>query len=462
MTNKRSLVAAAGIAGCGLALSLLWLLQGPAQLARAAEYCVSSYASIQAAIAAAGDGDTVLVPTGLYTETLMITENLRLQGGWNSGCSSRTTTDPAQTVIDGDRAGPVVTVAYAAVARAGRPIEGGLSRRGGRRYAAHRTVALLDVIVTGNTLSEPTTLWTYGAGVALLNSQLTMTDTSIVGNVGDHHPSAIALGGGIYVGWQGSVIMTATEIVSNVADLADDVRGGGIFAVNDAVFDLRGTENIVAHNSASYGGGIYMRGDSDLIGALIVDNYAYGYGGGVAVYPGAGGIFANNVITGNGAFNRGSGLYIVAADVEVANNTFVDNAGPAGVGIEIGNGGTSVVTITNNVIVSHVVGIRNLHATISPTLVTNDLWSNSTDYFGVAPGGSDLHVDPEFVALGSGDYHLKNGSPLIDAGSLVPWLRFDFEGDARRLSCFVDIGADEFTGGADCQSVYLPLVLRSF
>jgi hypothetical protein len=461
MASKRINLVTAGIAGWALVLSVLWLLQGPAQPARAADYCVSSYASIQQAIGAAGNGDTVRVPTGLYTETLEITQSITLQGGWNSGCSVLLTKNPAQTVIDGGGAGSVVRIVSASPTLEAVTIQGGQSDYGAGVYSWYSSPTLAGVIVTGNTLSD-TAFETAGAGIYQYFGTLTLGSTQIVGNTPDSHPSSAAFGGGIYIGYGGGVIMTATEVVSNIGDLADDVRGGGIFINSGSTIDLRGTENVIAYNVATYGGGIYMSGNTDLIGALVVHNYANGYGGGVAIYPGEGGVFANNVITGNGAYNRGSGIVLINAAVEVANNTFFDNGGNAGTGIEIGDTGTRVVTITNNVVVSHVVGIRNLHATVSPTLVTNDVWSNGTNYVGLAAGASDLHVDPLFVAPASGDYHLAVGSPLINAGSPVPWLSFDFEGDDREYDCDTDIGADEFTAERYCYPVYLPLLLRSF
>lgn len=76
----------------------------------AADYCVSSYGTIQNAVNAAGDGDKVLVPATTYQENLVITRNIVLQGGWDNGCTTRVTTDPTNTVIDGDASGSVISI----------------------------------------------------------------------------------------------------------------------------------------------------------------------------------------------------------------------------------------------------------------------------------------------------------------------------------------------------------------
>ena len=49
----------------------------------------------------------------------------------------------------------------------------------------------------------------------------------------------------------------------------------------------------------------------------------------------------------------------------------------------------------------------------------NDVWSNldgATNYNGVSQGAHDISVDPQFVNLQAGDFHLKSTSPCLDAG----------------------------------------------
>jgi len=52
--------------------------------------------------------------------------------------------------------------------------------------------------------------------------------------------------------------------------------------------------------------------------------------------------------------------------------------------------------------------------------------------------------DPSFVNPAAGDYHLKSGSPCIDAGMTVPEIVDDFAGDSRPSGGAYDIGAYEF------------------
>jgi len=85
---------------------------------------------------------------------------------------------------------------------------------------------------------------------------------------------------------------------------------------------------------------------------------------------------------------------------------------------------------------------------------------------GSYPGEGNIDADPLFVNPVMGDYHLRPGSPCIDAGnSSVPGLPLtDFEGDPRIMdgdrdgTAIVDMGVDE----AFWYSLYLPIVMRAY
>jgi hypothetical protein len=53
-------------------------------------------------------------------------------------------------------------------------------------------------------------------------------------------------------------------------------------------------------------------------------------------------------------------------------------------------------------------------------------------------------VDPQFVNLAAGDFHLRSSSPLINAGTLLSSVGIDFEGLPRPVGSGQDIGAFEF------------------
>ncbi|MBW2254277.1 MAG: lamin tail domain-containing protein, partial [Deltaproteobacteria bacterium] len=156
---------------------------------------------------------------------------------------------------------------------------------------------------------------------------------------------------------------------------------------------------------------------------------------------------ANSLVTSNGA---GGVAFSNDSYGSIRHNTFLGNAYQANLSyltgaISVGPAanGTSV---KNNVAVSNFYGIdcNGCNATFGRNLV----WANTTDYINDASQQSDdLPVDPQFVSITEGDYHLAAGSPCIDAGA-ASGVEEDFEGETRPQGAGPDIGMDEFTSSA--------------
>ena len=118
----------------------------------------------------------------------------------------------------------------------------------------------------------------------------------------------------------------------------------------------------------------------------------------------------------NNVFDSASGIAIDSASssAQIANDVFFSNA------IAIRRDST-LVAITNNIFRSNTVTLRNNGALVDVTTnVTANCWSNNADLLvGGVDGGYGTQItlgDPLFVAEKGGDYHLKQGSPCIDAG----------------------------------------------
>jgi len=103
------------VLGMGLALALLGVLNARPEAALANTLCVTPggsggcYASIQAAVDAADDNDTIRVAAGTYYEAVVLTESVTLEGGWNADFTVRDW-ELYGTTIDAQRAGPVIWV----------------------------------------------------------------------------------------------------------------------------------------------------------------------------------------------------------------------------------------------------------------------------------------------------------------------------------------------------------------
>lgn len=127
-----------------------------------------------------------------------------------------------------------------------------------------------------------------GGGITLANdTTMNMTGGYVTGNY-----SGLA-GGGIYAGFHGNNVrftMNGGTIASNCAELGEGggLRiAGGTNGVIQATNKVYITNNITNSNNDWGGGGIFVqdKGNLNITNALITDNTAGGYGGGVAACP---------------------------------------------------------------------------------------------------------------------------------------------------------------------------------
>ena len=106
--------------------------------------------------------------------------------------------------------------------------------------------------------------------------------------------------------------------------------------------------------------------------------------------------------------------------VRIINNTITDNPNATGICAL-----SSSLKIVNNIISDNGAGIDCNGS--SPSLDYNDLWNNTGgDYGSCVSGEHDISLDPVFVDLVGGDFHLSVGSPCLDAGDPVEILSSDY------------------------------------
>jgi len=404
----------------GLCLSVGIVSYGVLAQAATLDVCPSgcTYSSIQDAIDAAVDGDTVLVDDGTYTE------NINFLG---KAITVISVNGPESTIIDGNASGSVVTF-----------------------DSGEGTNSVLSGFTICNGVAD------NGGGIYCDNSSPTITNCTISGN------SAVSEGGGIYC-TESSPTITNCTISGNSAD-----RGGGIYCYGYSSPTI--TNCTINDNSAWDGGGIHCEVYSSptITNCTISGNSAEGWdgdGGGISCWQESSPTITNCIISGNSAVSEGGGIYCEDyPSPTITNCTISGNSAGQGGGIFCYDSSPTITncTISGNSAVSEGGGIYCVWES-SPTVVNSILWGDSPDEIyleydstiditysdieGGWAGVGNIDADPLFV--GDGDYHLTANSPCIDAGTdnitNYPTLPTDdIDGDARPQGAGYDMGSDEY------------------
>jgi hypothetical protein len=263
------------------------------------------YATLQQAVNAAADGDTVQIAEGVYFENVdVVNKDIALAGGYDGTC---TATGTEATRIEGS-------------------------------LGSGSTVDVFDGRVT---LQDLEIAWGAGAGGGLNagdGAMVTLDQTTIHDNHGTY-------GGGIYVATGGVVTLTNA---SNVVDNTASVHGGGArvwgtLVGSDTLSDLD-------FNCAPHGGGVSVAGGvlrlegSDMEGNEAAG--AEGRGGGIYAQGGGSVALLGNAWVYRGAAYDGAGVYLDEAVLDLAAGVLGSNeATHDGGGAYVVNGSTLMAGI---------------------------------------------------------------------------------------------------------------------
>ncbi len=198
---------------------------------------------------------------------------------------------------------------------------------------------------------------------------------------------------------------------------------------------------------------------------LIADNLGHalvnqGSGGEARVEIGA------CVIRGNGG-NQGGAIYSSGATTALRNCWVIGNAAGGFGGAAYVIGGT--LTVQKCTIADNSAGnVGGIYATNAVLSVNNSIvWGNSgtqlagatevthSDVESGHPGTSNIDAQPRFIDALAGDYHLRRGSPCVNAAdpAFAPHAgEADIDGEPCVQAGFADMGADEidfWAGDAD-------------
>jgi len=424
--------------------------------------------TIQAAINAAADGDTVLVAPGTYTENISF--NGKAITVTSSGGAS-------QTTIDGGQKGVIVSFTNKEA----------------------RGSVLNGFTITDDAPPLPTPATFATDGILVSGASPTIANNVITGDRG--YGIEVELGAPLIQG--NTISNTATQYDPRFDFGCDYLDGSGILIAGIAGSPTEILGNIIEKNRAQcYGGGIridYATGPI-IENNVIRNNVSIGFGGAISLIGGDELTLVQNLIYANNSGTAGGGLYLSLisglsyntgpVNLFIVNNTIAGNTITINKilaiddyvdGSQIAFGGyVSQIGIYNNIItaadsygsIACNPGYQDLSGS-PPYADHNDVFnSGGPRVSGWCPdqtgSNGNISADPKFSNLTSGDFRLLTGSPAIDSGdNSAPNLpKTDLDSNPRIQNAtglpypVIDMGATEASGPANLHATQTSLLVQ--
>ena len=284
-------------------------------------------------------------------------------------------------------------------------------------------------------------------------------------------------GGAMNIGFKANVLLESCDILGGTASVGGGIScqndsttvtldgctltgnmannsGGGFFTfTGDVAVNLNNTT--FNQNTADFGAAVHLAGAQNIdtsyftiSGCTMTENNAVTQGGAINVINKSGKI-ENTLIYGNIADNVGTGGAISVnssddqnVEISILNSTLSRNLGLLVNGIA---GWTDSIATNRITVQNTILDNGNDYAVEdgSPEFITGGGNFSSDPFMSMHLGSMDvLDSDPMFEDASSGDFHLLEGSPCIDAGNPENAPLTDIEGNLRDE--MPDIGAYEF------------------
>jgi predicted outer membrane repeat protein len=387
----------------------------------------SQYSTIQSAINAAFDGDTVLVADGVCTG-----DGNRDIDFLGKAVTVRSESGPDNCIIDcnGTEAEP---------------------HRGFYFHSSEDTSSILDgfTVINGYAKYE-------GGAIYCLCSSPTLKNCVFLNNFAEYN------GGAIYGGYSSTYGLPSNPIVTNCTFIANTAQsgagGGAVYGCSSmAIF-----ENCVFENNGASSGGAVYGSSANFINCSFINNYTFGTGG---YADGTGGAvkcwsshpkLINCLIANNSANSYGGAVYagyhskVTLIQCTVANN----HAGTHGGGLYAI---WSYLSVKGSIICDNadyeIYLAHDIYRPAKATVLYSNIEGGQSGVY--VPSSATLNwasgnieAPPEFLNPSGGDYRLSSLSPCIDNGVPYYCLQSGYyrslDGNCRLQGDGVDIGCYEF------------------
>lgn len=177
--------------------------------------------------------------------------------------------------------------------------------------------------------------------------------------------------------------------------------------------------NVFINNEGPGGGGVYCdQSAAEISSNLFISNSVSNNGGGVYLYGVTGASIHHNIFYLNQSHSFGGAIGLnECQEVDIFNNTIASNSAEQ----QFHGGGIGLLNSENNNIYNNIVTGNTTEGIYQNSGFTNyalynDVWNNTLNYSGIAPGDGSISVDPLFVGGVPFNFHLQIESPCIDAG----------------------------------------------
>jgi hypothetical protein len=365
----------------------------------------SEYPSIQSAISASQDGDTVLVSPGEYGGPIGFQGKniVVLSTGGPGNTLIRTLMDFHCVMFTGGEDSTAVLEGFTLRNQISDGAASGKQEmvdHGGGIYIVGSSPTIRDNVIN-DCVTEGS-----GAGIYVSNSSSRIENCTVTNN----HAYGAVSGGGLYATYAGDVLPFI--IINSTFSNNHSQYNGGLHLTHSYAFIIN---NDIVNNVADYDAGGVGLGSNNLhLYSNFISGNEGGSGGGVRIYAG-GATLIGNIIVENQA-GIGGGVDSDADYLLIENNTICMNTALSST---YGTGGLSITQcdtafVTNNIIwgnqapngtVPNIL-IYDTYITISYSNIgggLDSIWIDPTSTLNWGPGNID--IDPQFETGPLGDYH---------------------------------------------------------